>query len=139
MALSIFDDKEVIPGNDDLKGSLGSTSSYWSELKDHVFHKYPEATERWNFPGKKYGWSYSLRDKKRAIVYLTPSDGYFMVGLVFGKKATDQALSLNISKDIKDIISSAKVYAEGRGFRIDITDGSWIPDIKSLIDIKISN
>ena len=139
MALSIFDEKENIPEIQDLKKVLRSSYSIWGEIKDYVYEKYPQAIEKWNFAGKNYGWSFSLKDKKRAIIYLTPSNGYFMVGMVFGKKATDQALSMSLSQETKDIILGARVYVEGRGFRIDIHNSEFLDDIKRLIDVKISN
>jgi len=139
MALSIFEEKEKIPEIQDLKKVLRSSYSIWGEITDYVYEKYPQATEKWSYPGKKYGWSFSLKDKRRAIIYLTPTNGYFMVGMVFGQKATDQALSISLSPNIKEIISTARVYAEGRGFRIDIHDNEMLPDIKKLIEIKISH
>ena len=139
MALSIFEEKEKIPEDNDLKKALGDNYHIWNEIKEYVYLKYPEAMEKWSFPGKKYGWSYSLKDKKRAIIYMTPSDGYFMVGLVFGQKATDQAMAMDLSAKIKEIISEAKVYAEGRGFRIEIISNEFIEDIKKLIEVKLAN
>jgi hypothetical protein len=58
---------------------------------------------------------------------------------VFGEKAAKEALACDLIDAVKDIIKSAKVYAEGRGFRIDVKDKRLIPDIKKLIDIKIQN
>lgn len=139
MALSIFDEKEKMPEVQDLKNVLGDSYSIWSEITKYVYEKYPPAIEKWSYPGKKYGWSFSLKDKKRAIIYLTPSKGYFIIGLVFIQKATNDALSSGLSPKIKDIISTARVYAEGRGFRIDICDIGILPDIKRLIEVKISN
>ena len=59
--------------------------------------------------------------------------------MVFGVKATQEALNSNISGEIKKIIEAAPVYAEGRGFRIEVKGDQIISDIKTLIDIKLSN
>lgn len=77
--------------------------------------------------------------KKRVILYLLPRDQYFKVALVFGQKATDGVLKSNINDTLKSGIQNAKVYAEGRGIRIDVTDKSLVPDIETLIAIKVSN
>ncbi|MBI9068622.1 MAG: DUF3788 family protein [Salinivirgaceae bacterium] len=61
-------------------------------MKEYTLLKYPEAVEHWNYSGKKYGWGFRLKDKKRAIIYLIPQDSYFLVAFVFGKIATEQAL-----------------------------------------------
>jgi len=139
MDISIFTDKEKIPANDELTAALGSLYNVWMDIRNYVYQKYPEAVEEWNYPGKKYGWSFRIKDKKRAIIYFLPRDGYFMVAFVFGQKATDQVLNSEISKDIKTDLENARVYAEGRGIRIDIKDESRIKDIHKLIEIKLSN
>jgi hypothetical protein len=139
MGLSIFTDKSKSPDNNELKKALTGNYKLWNEIKEYVIIKYPEAEEEWKYAGKSFGWGYRLKDKKRVLVYFMPCDKYFKVSFVFGQKAADEALSSSISKDIKDIISSAKVYAEGRGFRIDVLDKKIINDIKKLVDIKLAN
>jgi len=139
MEISIFPDKEKKPSAEDLKSAIGKTYEIWNQIHDYVLEKYPAGYGDWNCPGKKYGWSYQVRDKKRTIVYLLPRDGYFKAAFVFGKKATEQILGSNISKEIKTELENAKVYAEGRGIRIDVKDYSILNDIKKLIEIKLSN
>ena len=101
--------------------------------------KYPDGLAEWNYPGKKYGWSYRIKDKKRAIIYFLPRDKYFKVAFVFGQKATGIVLDSNISLDIKTELEQATKYAEGRGIRIDVKDKLILPDIKQLIEIKLKN
>jgi hypothetical protein len=139
MALSIFEDKSLTPGPDDLARVLGDTYEIWDDIKEFVYKEYPEVTEEWTHSGKNYGWGFRLRDKKRVIIYLIPCSGFFKVGLVYGEKATRASLDSTISKEIKTIIENAKVYGEGRGFRIDVTGKDILEDIKKLIKIKLSN
>ena len=139
MAVSVFDDKSKKPSDRDLAGALGETYALWMELRDFVLEQYPGAAEEWNHSGKNYGWGFRLKDKKRAILYLTPGDGCFKASLVFGEKATKEALAGDISEGIKKIIESARVYAEGRGVRIDVTGPEIVADIKKLIATKIAN
>lgn len=137
MALSIFDNKEIIPDANQLKYVLGKTYEIWDEIKTFVLNQYPKAIEEWNYSGKNYGWGFRLKDKKRAIIYLTPCNNFFLFSFVYGEKATKAALNSNISKEIKQIIESAKVYAEGRGVRLEIHNNDSISDIKELIKIKL--
>lgn len=139
MALSIFEDKTKEPGENELKMALGGTYPVWSEIKNFVHINYNGAIEEWKHSGKNYGWGFRLRDKKRVIIYLTPCEGYFKASLVLGAKATTQALSRNISNEIKTIIETAPVYAEGRGFRMDLKNTDYQDDIKTLILIKLEN
>lgn len=73
---SIFMDKAVIPTEDDLKEKLGKTYAYWQKLKSYLFDSLKDPSEAWNFPGKKYSWSFRLKSKKRNIIYFLPRDGF---------------------------------------------------------------
>jgi hypothetical protein len=134
---SIFTDKNKLPNDNDLKESLGDTCQLWHLIRDYVISKYPKGFDEWSC--SKYGWSLRIKDKKRAIIYLLPRDRFFKVALVFGQKATDTIIKSQIANSIKTELDSAKVYAEGRGIRIDIKDKMIISDIKELIDIKLAN
>jgi hypothetical protein len=139
METIVFMDKAHSPTKQDLHSAIATTYSIWEQLRNYVLVKYPKATEEWNYPGVKYGWSFRMKDKKRAIVYFLPRDKFFMVALVFGAKATQEALNSNISGEIKSVIEAAPVYAEGRGFRVNVKNETNLEDIKKLIDIKIAN
>ena len=132
-------DKKCTPTNQDLIKTLGSTSSIWESLVNTTRILYPKAMEEWNYSGEKYGWSFRIKDKKRAIIYLLPQDNFFKVSMVFGQKATDIILNSTISDDIKTDLKNTKVYAEGRGLRIDVSNTSSLKDIEELIKIKIAN
>ena len=134
---SIFKDKNKQPNKNDLKESFGDTYQLWQLIEDYVISKYPKGFEEWSC--SKYGWSCRIKDKKRAIIYLLPRDRFFKVALVFGQKATDIIMKSQIANSIKTELDSAKVYAEGRGIRIDIKNNVIINDIQELIDIKLAN
>lgn len=137
MDISIFVNKAEIPDNVKLSAALGDLFGEWTNLREYTLAAYPKATEEWNLPGQKYGWSFRIKDKKRAIIYMLPREGFFLVAFVFGSKATSEALESEINNEIKATIESARVYAEGRGFRIEVRDGTIVADIKKLIDIKL--
>jgi hypothetical protein len=134
---SIFKDNNKMPDNTELEKALGSTYQLWQIIRDYVLLKYPNGTESWDC--SKYGWNYRIKDKKRAILYLLPRDKFFKAAFVFGQKATDKILQSQISAAIRKELESTRVYAEGRGIRIDIKDSSLMNDIKELIDIKLAN
>lgn len=130
-------DKSSMPTIKDLENALGNTYKFWKNTVDFTKQVYPEVIEDWNYSGDKFGWSFRLKDKKRVLVYLLPRNKFFKVAFVFGQKATDKIFESPISENIKNEIRSAKVYAEGRGIRIEIKDKSKIHDIEKLIEIKI--
>lgn len=137
--ISIFQDKAIKPTDKDLPEKLGSSHQWWIQLHNFVLNEYPNGLAEWNYPGKKYGWSYRIKDKKRAIIYLLPRENYFKVAFVFGQKAFDQIMSSDISIEIKKELEQATKYVEGRGIRIRIDNDSKLPDIQKLIRIKLAN
>lgn len=139
MDTSIFASKAEKPDDFMLSGALGDMFGVWMNIREYVLVAYPKAIEEWNLPGQKYGWSFRIKDKKRAIIYMLPREKFFLVAFVYSAKATSEALASEINGEIKSIIESAKVYAEGRGFRIEVRNESIIEDIKKLIDIKLNN
>lgn len=139
MDTSIFMIKEDKPDIIKLEIGIATNFELWMLLRDKVYEKYPTVTEEWNFPSKKYGWSFRIKDKKRAIIYLLPREGYFKVAFVFGQKATDQIMESDIAEKIKEDLQNAKKHAEGRGIGIDVKNNEIIPDIEKLIDIKLAN
>jgi len=139
MDTSIFMDLSKTPNTSDLEIPLGNTYQFWKEISDFVFVKYPAAIEDWHIAVKKYGWGFRIKDKKRAIIYLSPREGFFRVAMVFGQKATDQILNSDISANIKEELMNSKVYMEGRVVRLEIHDSTYLNDIKKLIEIKIAN
>lgn len=135
---SIFMDKSQMPTNEDLGPALGDKYELWMEIRDAVLQQYPGGVEEWNFPGKKYGWSFRIKDKKRAIIYFLPREGEFLVAFVFGEKAMNAIRGSDISGEIVNDLETAKVYAEGRGVRIPVHDRSDLEDIFRLIEIKLA-
>ena len=136
---SIFLDKKKIPEDDDLKSSLGETYELWQRTMEFVSRNYAKPLEEWNYSGDKYGWSFRMKDKKRAILYFLPRDGFFKVAFVFGQKATDVINKSCISEVIKEELKSARIYAEGRGIRIAVKNEAIMNDIFELITIKLAN
>ncbi len=139
MDISIFPEKSIIPTSSDLESVLIDQYKLWMQIQKFVIEKYPRAVEEWNFPGKKYGWSFRIKDKRRAIIYFLPRDGFFKVAFVFGQKATNVILGSDISEEIKTDLSNARVYAEGRGFQVLIKGSESLRDVKKLIEIKLAN
>lgn len=139
MALSVFTGPSVTPDNKALEAALSTSFSWWNQIKDFVFQQYPKAVEEWKHSGKNYGWGFRLKDTKRVIIYLTPAEGYFLFSIVFGEKATQEVLNSDISEDIKTMLREARVYAEGRGIRLEIKSEKMISDLKKLVLIKLKN
>lgn len=134
-----FPYKELPPTESELKQVLGKSHTYWQEIIKIVYNCYPAALEEWKYPGAKYGWSFRMKDKKRVLVYMIPHSGFMQVAFVFGQRATQVILSSNIDETVKTELQAARVYAEGRGIRIDVKKKATLKTIKQLLEIKIAN
>lgn len=137
--ISIFPHKDPEPTDEKLQLALGDAYVLWTRLHDFVLERYPKGIVEWNYPGKKYGWSYRIKDKKRAIIYFLPRENYFLVGFVFGQKAFDMIMDSDISAEIKSDLQQATKYAEGRGIRIEVKNEIIVPEIMQLVEIKLLN
>ncbi len=138
MDTSVFSNKEIVPGDQDLSIELKDTYDLWNSIRESIRKKNPDSVEEWKYSGKKFGWSFRVNDKKRVIVYLLPREAYFKVAFVFGQKATDEIINSSISDAIKHELLSAKVFAEGRGIRIEVREPEILNDIMRLIEIKVA-
>lgn len=139
MDISIFTDKERTPGEKDLIKALGPTFPLWNSIRAYVHGKFPSVKDEWAYPGAKYGWSFRMKDSRRVIIYLLPREGYFMAAFNFGMKAYEAVMVSSVAQPIKDELAAARVYAEGRGIRIEIRDEVILPDIKALTEIKLEH
>ena len=127
-----------MPDQAALRTALMDTFQFWNSIENFTNSEYVCAVGEWHFSSAKFGWSYRIKDKKRTIVYLLPRDNFFKVAMVFGNKAYEEILKSPVSESIKTELENARVYAEGRGIRITISDDSLLKDIRILIKIKIS-
>ena len=138
MALSIFDDKGKPPKPKDLQTALGRSHDSWESLTGWLADRFEPVVQEWNFAGKDWGWSMRLKHKKRAILYLTPQEKQFLVGLVLGEKAVAKALAMDLTVDVVKEIKTAKRYPEGRALRFEIRFKKDLQTIRKLAEAKMS-
>lgn len=139
MANSYFEDKSSLPDEIALQKALAGSYILWEELKGFIIDNFPKISEEWKHYGAKSGWVKKVYSKKRNLMFFTPRDGYFRVGMVFGDKAVKVILDSGLPQRIIDEISNARKYAEGRGIRIEAKSESDIENLKKLLLIKFDN
>jgi hypothetical protein len=139
MALSVFDDKQNPPGDQGLKEVLGPTADLWISLKESIQSAHGPLAEEWNYSGKAYGWGFRLKQKKRALIYMTPCEGYFLASFALGEKACAAARDASLPASLLDLIEAAPRYAEGRGVRIPVRNREDLESIRKLASIKAAN
>jgi hypothetical protein len=136
MALSAFDDPDLPPTPARVRRCLGDAASHWEDLVAHVAGTCPPLEELWNFAGAKFGWSLRLKRAERVLVYLTPQEGQFIVGLVLGEKAVAAAAEKGLPPAVLTLLDAAPRYAEGRGIRLTIVPGDDLGAVRQLVALK---
>jgi len=88
MATSIFDIKERVPNEDDLKEVLKENLSVWNQLIDYLEKEYGPLQMEWKFYSKKAGWSNRVSNEKRNLIFLIPNDEYFIATVNMSNKVS---------------------------------------------------
>ncbi len=120
MALSALDNKSQVPTQNAVASVLGQGKDLWDDLVSSLASEYSPLTEKWGYSGKQWGWSLALKQKKRTVVYLTPSESFFYAGFALGEKAVAAARKGGLSPAALEIIDSSRKYAEGRAVRLEV-------------------
>jgi len=134
MSGSIFTDKAKKPTAKQLLNALGNGVTLWNEFVEYLREEYAPVSDEWKF---YKSWHWKLSRKTRTICYLFPQEGYFSVALVLGEKAVAKVRESKLPKAILKQIEEARVYAEGRGIRLDCKKASDIEHVKTLLAIKM--
>lgn len=137
MALSVFDDRSEPPSPAALARALGSAAPLWTRLVSEVAVRHPPIEEQWNFAGAKFGWSMRIRQGDRVVLYVTPCDGHFLVGVVLGEAAVVAAKAEGIPSAIEELLDASPKNAEGRGFRFPVRSASDVDAAIVLADAKL--
>jgi hypothetical protein len=134
---SIFTKKKIVPSEEMLLEVLKDNYLHWNELRSYLKHLFPEIKEEWNYSGRKFGWSFRMKDKKRVVMYLLPREGTFKVAFVFGKKAIERILDEIKHPSFLLELANAPEHVEGRGIRWEVKDDSELYMLKKLLHIKL--
>ena len=139
MAFSALDDKSREPTAAAVAETLVGTADLWNELREQVASQFDPLAEDWVFSGKKWGWSLRLKHKKRAVLYLTSSTGFFYAGFALGEKAVAAANTSDLPRSLLEIINGSQKYAEGRGVRLEVWSAADVENVIKLAAIKMAN
>ncbi len=139
MAYSALDDKATVPTEKAVEEVIGDAIDLWNQLRNQISSRFDPLSEDWGFSGKKWGWSLRLKHKKRAVLYMTPSRGFFFVGLALGQKAVDAAHEQELPQPLLDTIDSSQKYAEGRAVRFEIRTANDLENAVAVAKVKMAN
>lgn len=126
------------PDRHTLIESLGQLASLWDSVIGLTRARSAQMAPVWHFAWPKIGWSLRLVEGARILVYLTPGDQQFQIGLVLGAKAVAAARQAGISPAAHQVLDSAPRYAEGLGVRVVVTEAQDIAAFSEILEIKCS-
>lgn len=138
MSLSALDDLAVEPTDDQVSAVVKGGKEAWITLVSWLSNTHGVGGWEWFASGKKYGWALRGKRGKRTIVYMIPQHGAFLVGLVLGDRAMAAVGRASLSPGVRNVISDAKKYGEGTGFRLPVAAVGELEDVKTLIEIKLA-
>jgi hypothetical protein len=139
MALSAFDDRSAAPQPAALSATLGRSAALWDAARQRLAADFAGLSEEWGFAGKAFGWSLRLKQKKRAIVYLTPCEKHFLASFALGEKACRAARDAALAPQILAAIDTAPRYTEGRGLRIPVRTRAQLEQVLRVAHVKMAN
>ena len=122
-----------------LAHALGATRPLWDELVAHLEATYAPVTPEWKMARTSPLGFLRLIRKERTILYLLPRDGCFLTAFVFGEKATAAVRASDVPATVVTALNEARVYAEGRGIRLETHTSQDVATMKKLAAIKMAN
>jgi hypothetical protein len=131
--------KPATPTATALARALGPTQPLWDELVAHLEATYAPITPEWKASRTSPLGFLRLIRKKRTILYLLPRDGYFLTAFVFGEKATAAVRASDVPAAVVTALNEARVYAEGRGIRLETRTPQDVATMKKLAAIKMAS
>ncbi|MCG6962583.1 MAG: DUF3788 domain-containing protein [Acidobacteria bacterium] len=138
MALSALDDLSQQPTGQQVASVLDLALEPWELLRGWLADEAGVDAWEWGSSGKKYGWGLRAKAGKRTVAYLIPQHGSFLVGLVLGDRAVEKARRADLVASVVEVITNAKRYGEGTGFKLPVATPSDLEDIRTLIRIKLA-
>jgi len=132
MAVSIFEDKSVVPDDDLVASALAGSYPLWVDLQKFVKDNYPNVAAEWKFYGKSSGWVCKLLSKKKNLLFFIPKDGCFRLRFGISEKVAPSIESADIPDIIKEAVRIATPYTEGRSVDLDF----YANDVKVMAYVK---
>ena len=116
-----------------LLSELGDSRPVWDQLLSELADHFQLTTYEWK------GESLRVKKKDRTILYMLPSNGTFRVAFVLGDRAVAATRQVSLPPYVVRTITGARRYAEGTGFRLQVSGPEDLPAILALTRIKLEN
>jgi len=135
MSIGVFTNKEHQPTPHEIRDALGSRRALWDNLMQYIADTYQMPGEL-TFGGKNYGWNVWYRRSGKTLVSLYPQRGHFVAQIVLGREHVEQALRLNLGKNVRTVLEETPQLHDGRWLFIKVRIGKDVKDIQQLLQVK---
>jgi len=127
------------PTNEELSDMLGRAFELWNLLRANVRVGSDRMSERWVYGGRKYGWSCRLERGRTGIIYMTPSEGQFRVGLALSDAAREAALASDLPEQLRSALAEAVRAVEGWPVRFPVHTVGDVSVALAVVELKLAN
>jgi hypothetical protein len=131
----VFLSQSCKPTEQLLESALENVYTHYKKIIE-IVNSY---SQDWIF-SKKSGWMLKVHDKKKALFYLIPFKNEIKISLAVRENERKTLIADDELKTIKNMIESAKKYAEGFALQFKISSGKEYQIfelfIKKLITIR---
>jgi len=129
----VFADKSAQPGDTQLEATLKNVYPCFVALREATAGLIHE----WKYYNRKSGWIFKIREKKKAVLYLTPLENAFNIGMALRESERDTLIDSPVGGELDVDLASLPKYPEGYGLRFTVRNEN---DLNMLLRIlKILN
>ncbi len=136
MSHSAFTDKQREPSAGEILEVLGPMADAWRAFGQHVRETYPVQEDLKFMYGKKYGWALRFRQRGSLLTSLYPASSAFIVQVILGGAALEQAERSDLGKNARQAIEAARPYPEGKWLFVRVESPGDLEDARNLVALK---
>jgi hypothetical protein len=118
---------------------LRSSRKWWDSIVRDVERDHAPVTRRWSASKTLPLGALRLIRRQRTVLYLLPEKNGFRVAFVFGERATTAIREGGFPTELVAALNEARVYAEGRGLRLEVRTAGDVDTVRRLAAVKLAN
>ncbi len=131
-------DEDETPDEKDVLDAIGERhAGLWNVLRDFLAENYDFEPELVYY-GKKYGWCYRYRRKKKTLCTIYPETGAFTVLVTLGKNEVQEVESIlgTLNQETQAVFKEARQYHDGKWIYRRVLNEDDLKDVVALLQAK---
>ena len=139
MSIGLFTDKKHQPTDTEIDEAIGSRLLLWQELIRYIRESYVVQEDLKFLYGKNYGWAQRFRVKRQLLTSLYPTEGGFTAQVNLSQEAIEKAQSMELGKNVRQAITRAHPYPEGRWLFVPVESEKDLQDVQQLLGLRMNS